>query len=45
MKVKGLARARTRDVSFQEGYATLMVKGKTGPRRVVVVVEHVFFKG
>jgi integrase/recombinase XerD len=36
-RIGELGSMRVGDVSFQEGYATLMLRGKTGSRRVVVV--------
>jgi len=36
-RIGELGSMRLRDVSFKQGYATLMLKGKTGSRRVIVV--------
>jgi site-specific recombinase XerD/ribosomal protein L40E len=36
-RISELGSMRIGDVEFKEGYATLMLKGKTGPRRVIVV--------
>jgi len=36
-RIGELGSMRMSDASFQEGYATLMLKGKTGSRRVIIV--------
>jgi len=36
-RIGELGSLRMRDVSFEEGYAVIMLRGKTGPRRIIVV--------